>query len=656
MNALDYLHLGNTPEKFFASVPKTVEENIEFRKELHSYLVGDEKAKNDFLAKAFIDPRIFFNACYWVPSPKQGSKSPKVPFILYPHQERAILKFKDAIEQGYDVLADKSRDEGATFLVLGISMMYWLIEEMFQALLGSRVESLVDQATGIKNGYVIGFERCLFYKLLFMMNELPLYLKPQFDKSHMLLQNLENGSCFQGETTNAGFGKGARGRLIMVDEAAQIEPKLAQKIFENIADTSSCVILNSTQGDWGSAHPYAKALADPTTQKVILDWTENPRKNPGLYESPKSGIIRIHDVEYYRDQWPSIFNEVLAERDYPVTDFIGSYPFNADGGIGNFHSKRSPWFDSYEKRPNTTARSVAQNVLRVPAGSSDMFFRYDLLEWLRDGIESPRYEGKIEYILEDSTISSSWFTPGGSNSNLSWWDALPSRRPEQTHNYAVGCDISRGTGTSNSVAAVVDVNTNELVGMLVTPYHRQEQFAELVVALCEWIGGVERPLLNWEKNGASDFEARIEELGYYSLWDNDGKFYGWRSSGGPQGTKIELLNSFEAALFEGRKEKSEFDRLYVKDEQTVNEMAQYVFFEGRVDVGPATMQTESSGAKAAHGDRPIAVALACLCAKQQSPGKRDQYALVEEGSFFDRKRKRDELEAKKQKDSKIWYM
>jgi len=639
----------------FQAVPKTVVENLRFRADLHSYLVTDEKAKIDFLAKAFIDPRIFFNTCFWVPSPKQGSKSPKVPFILYPHQERAVTKFKHGIEVGYDILADKSRDEGATFLVLGMGMVYWLIEPMFQMLLGSRVEDLVDRATGIKNGFVVGFERCLFYKLLFMLQELPLYLKPEFEKSHMILQNLENGSCFEGETTNAGFGKGARGRVIMVDEAAQIEPKLAQKIFENIADTSSCCILNSTQGDWGEAHPYAKALKHPDTHKVILDWTENPRKNPGLYESPKTGIVRIHDVEYYKRLFPGRFDGISRGQDVSVEHLEGTYPFVADGGISNFHCKRSPWFDNYCRRPNTTARSVAQNVLRIPAGSTDMFFRYDLMETLRSQIRSPRYEGRIEFTLAESKIQEAWFSPGGSNSNFSWWDSLPNRRPEQSHNYAVGCDISRGTGASNSVAAVIDVNTSELVGLLVTPYHRQEQFAELVVALCEWLGGVERPLLNWEKNGANDFEARLDELGYYNFWDSNKNFYGWRSSGGPNGTKIELLNSYEAALFEGQKEKTEFDFLHIYDEQTINEMAQYVFFEGRVDVGPATMQTESSGAKAAHGDRPIAVAIANLCAKQQVPGRRDQYSLVEDGSFLDRVRRHEEAEAKKKRDSKEWW-
>jgi len=488
------------------------------------------------------------------------------------------------------------------------------------------------------------------------MNELPLYLKASYEKSHMILQNLDNGSAFEGETTNAGFGKGARGRVIMIDEAAQIEPNLAQKIFENIADTSSCCIFNSTQGDWGAAHPYAKALKLPNTHKVILDWTENPRKNPGLYDSPKNGYVRIYDLKYYKQKWPKTFNKYQQEIPIPVAELDGTYPFIADAGVSNFHCRRSPWFDNYAKRPNTSPRSVAQNVLRVPAGSSDMFFNYALMENLKDKIKSPRYEGKIEYILEGSSIKESWFTPGGSNSNFSWWGELPNRRPEQSHNYAVGCDISRGTGTSNSVAAIIDVNTSELVGILVTPYHRQEQFAELVVALCEWIGGVERPLLCWETNGASDFEARIDELGYYNLYDNEKKFKGWRSSGGPQGTKIELLNSYEAALFEAQKEKTEFDCLYIYDEQLVNEMGQYVFFEGRVDVGPATMQTESSGAKAAHGDRVIGVAIANLCSKQQVKGRRDPYSLVEEGSFFDRKRRRETAETKRQKDSKIWYI
>ena len=288
MRAREYAKLSKTTERLFKAIPKTVAKNIQFRISLHTYLVKDEKAKNDFLAKCFIDPRIFFNTCLWVPAPRQDAANTKVPFILYPKQEEAVLKFKAAIDGGYDIIADKSRDEGATFLNIGLGVLYFLIQDYFRMLMGSRVENLVDKATGIRKGMVVGFERCLFYKLLFLINELPEYLKPNIDKSHMFLQNLDNGSAFEGETTNAGFGKGSRARVILVDEAAQIDPTLAQLIFENIMATSNCCILNSTQGPWGSAHPYDKILKLNKTKIVILDWADNPIKNPGMYSTPKN--------------------------------------------------------------------------------------------------------------------------------------------------------------------------------------------------------------------------------------------------------------------------------------------------------------------------------------------------------------------------------
>ena len=648
--------MTRTMDSLYQAIPKSIPANINFRTQLHSYLVRDDKAKIDFLARCFVDPRIMFNSCFWCPATESNAISPNVPFILYPHQETAVLEMKKAIDFGYDIVADKSRKEGATFIVCGLGMVYWLLKPGFKMLWGSRVEDLVDKGSNIIDGVVVGDEASLFYKLLYLYANLPLYLQPRYQKSHMAFQNLENEAAHSGKATSIAFGKASRAMVIMVDELAAIEPRIAQTLIENIPDVSNCCIFNSTQGDWGSAHPYAKMLVAKKTKTVVLDYTSNPTKNPGLYDSPESGKLRILDIDYYRKRYPGKFDQIENDSIISIDEVKDTYPFIVDGGIETFHRERSPWLDAEYKRPGRTRRGMAQNVLRIPAGSSDLFFRYDLLEHLRDGVKSPLYHGNIEYQIENGEVANPVFAPGGSKSNLSWWDNLPSRRPNQNHNYAVGCDLSKGTGSSNSVAAVVDVNENELVGLLVTPYHRLEQFAELVVALCEWIGGVERPLLSWETNGATDFSARIDELGYYNLWDNGKKGYGWRSSGGPQGTKIELLNSFEAALFESLKEKTEFNYLRIYDAQTIIEMGQYVFFEGRVDVGPATMQTESSGAKSAHGDRVIGVAIACLCAKQQTPGKRDQMYMADEGSFMDRKARKEQLDNKNNKNNKKWWI
>ena len=665
MNAQYYSKISDSPETFFNAIPRKPEENAHFRLMLHTYLVKDVGARANYLALSYLDPAIFFNTSYWVPNPRGKAGERNVPFLLYPHQVPAVRELKRAIDEGYDVNIDKSRDEGATFLICGMFNLYWLIQDNFTALLGSRIEDLVDRSTEIVGGNVSGNEQSLFYKLLYLLNSVPLYLQPKYTKSHMFLQNLNNGASHSGQATSTGFGKGSRATVIGVDELAAVEPNIAQCIIENIADVARCCIFNSTQGDWGAAHPYAKLLTDERTKKIVLDWSQNPNKNVGLYKSPKEGRLTIYDVAHYRKQWPEAFKNIKRDVEFDAARVAGTYPFVTDGGVSCFGQMRSTWIDSEFDRPGRTARGMAQNVFRIPSGSSDLFFSFGLIEKLRDQTRQPYYQGDITYVLDDNNyIGDTWFEPGGNNSVLSWWGELLQGRPFQGHNYIVGCDLSKGTGTSNSVAAVLDVNTNEVVGLLVTPYLSITDFAEKVVALCGWVGGNSAPLLTWEENGAPDFLKRLDELGYYSMYIKENKAgqklkagnrYGWRSTAGPNGSKVEVLNKLDAALHEGLRDGPRFPPLKIYDEQTINELSSYVWFEGKADIGPATTQTDTSGAKAAHGDRVIAVAIANLARRQCEPGSGSTPKFYSENSWQARRDEKEQEEARAKANGKTWW-
>jgi hypothetical protein len=656
MNIRQFSKLSDTPEVFFKAIPREPRANAQFRLDLHPLLARDKGALATYLALSFLDPACFFDTSYWLPNPRGKAGERTVPFILYPHQIPAVRELKLAIDDSYDVNIDKSRDEGATFLICGMFTLYWLIQDGFTTLFGSRIEDLVDRSTEIVGGAVSGNEQSLFYKLLYLLNSVPIYLQPKYTKSHMFLQNLDNGSAHSGQATSAGFGKGSRATVIGVDELAAVEPKIAQCIIENIADVAACCIFNSTQGDWGAAHPYAKLLTDERTKKIVLDWKSNPNKNKGLYQSPKDGQLIIHDIAYYRERWPDAFGGIEPDAMISGEQVTDTYPFILDGGVSNFNQPRSVWYDAEEKRPGRTQRGLAQNVLRIPAGSSDLYFSFGLIERLRDQTRQPEYQGDIAYTLDEANqIRETWFEPGGANSPLVWWGELKQGRPFQGNNYTVGCDLSKGTGTSNSVAAVVDVNTNEVVGLLVTPYLSITDFAEKVVALCEWVGGNSAPLLIFEENGAPDFLKRLDSLGYYSLWIKENKAgqklkagnrYGWRSTAGPNGTKVEVLNGLDAALHEGLKEEPRFPPLKIYDEQSINELGSYVWYEGKVDIGPASAQTETSGAKAAHGDRVIAISIANLARKQSEPGSGSTQRYYSEDSWQARRDDREQRDAK----------
>ena len=592
-----------------------------------------------------------------------------LPFILWPHQEIGVRQVKKSIENGKDVFFKKSRKQGATYINLGVLLLYFLINPDERFLLGSRKENLVDDGSEIKNGSVIGSEETLFYKLLYMLNTLPKYLQPPANalyKKNLFLQNLVNGAAFKGEATNLGFGKAFRCRVALVDEAAQIEPKEAAYIIENIADTAPTSIFNSTTGPWGAAHPYSKLIAEHPDKVIELSFYDNPEQSAGRYTSPEDGKILIKDVEYYKNRFPGCYDNIDTDKVYNINELSKAFPFIADGNISNFGCDRTAWLDEFERDKAITPRGKSQNILCIDSGSTDMFFQFGLLEKLRDKTRQPYYKGDIGYTLDkDGYVYDTWFENGGDNNILSWWGVLKNARPFQGHNYVVGCDLSKGTGTTNSVAAILNVNTNEIEGLLITPYLPVIDFAEKVVALCEWVGGNTPPLLIWEENGAPDFLKRVDELGYYNLFvkedkagkkNKSGNKYGWRSTSGPNGTKVEVMNYLDGSLHEGLKENPRFATLKLYDEQSINEMESYVWFEGRVDIGPASMQTETSGAKASHGDRVIAISITNYGRRQQQPGNGQESRFYSENSFMARKEAKDRKDERQKSGGKLWWM
>ena len=123
------------------------------------------------------------------------------------------------------------------------------------------------------------------------------------------MQSLANGSAFKGEATNLGFGKAFRSRVALVDEAAQIDPKEAGYIIENLADTAPTNIFNSTVGPWGGAHPYSVLMSKHPDKTIELSFYLNPNQNYGLYDSPEEGQVVVYDTEWYRKNYPELLEK-----------------------------------------------------------------------------------------------------------------------------------------------------------------------------------------------------------------------------------------------------------------------------------------------------------------------------------------------------------
>jgi hypothetical protein len=505
-------------------------------------------------------------------------------------------------------------------------------------------------------------------------------MQPNLSKSHLLLENLDNGSMIGGEATTNNFGAGDRAKAVLVDECARIEPNIAQYIIDNIQDTTACAIFNSTHFIWGSGHPYAKLINSNKIEVITLGWEDNPVKNSGIYESPEMDQIVIHDVDYYRKQCPTVFNEIESHKSFIYSDLqlkvadlpediqaeMSEIKFIADGGEGNFNSKRSPWFDAQEAR-GRSRQDIAINILRIPQGSADQFFDdANLVRIENKYVRPPDHTGTLTYNIHKTRPVDVEFRRGGPKL-LKWWGPLPKGRPRQDHNYIVSCDISRGTGASNSVATITDVNDNEVVGVYVNPNIDVTDFAELSVALCLWTGGGSRKTyLIWEGNGPGDtFASRIRKIGYGLVYyrvnekkktrkRSANKEYGWWSTTGINGTKNSLLSDLDAALSESLQKNIRFPYIIIHDIELVRELREYIFLGDKIDVGLSSQTTESSGARYAHGDRVISVALAMLGMKEQPKARIKEQQRVRKNSMAGRMRERKKEAQKKKNECSKW--
>jgi hypothetical protein len=267
-------------------------------------------------------------------------------------------------------------------------------------------------------------------------------------------------------------------------------------------------------------------------------------------------------------------------------------------------------------------------------------------------VRMPYATGDLVWEADNYVVSNTRFVDRVRRGKLLLWATLSNGRLQQDHNYVVSCDISRGTGSSNSVLTILDTNTNEEVGLYVDPNIDVPDFAAYAVAAWTWVGGAKKPLLIWEANGPGETfgkqVAKYKGVRYYCRRNERSKTpeadvekMGWYSTKGENGTKMDLLMMLDTAIQIALKNPSHRQAVVIHDEQTCVEMENYIYAAGHVDVGPAAQVTETSGARYAHADRVISLGMALLGRLGQRPGKpSEEKRGPDRNSPEDRRRRR----------------
>lgn len=550
-------------------VPKTYEENLRWRAKIHQKVIDDVSCIQALRDACAVDPIFWINGFCWTYDPRR-KPYPKLPFILYPFQEEAVNDLVNAIGNN-DILIEKSRDMGASWICSLSMMWFWMFKSMQSFLFGSRNEKYVDDT---------GNPKALFWKLDFTLDHMPAWLKPDGfnNKEHrryLHLENPSNGSVIDGESTTEYFAQGDRRTAILLDEFALVPN--GTSVLGATRDVTKSRIFNSTPD--GTANAFYRLRQKPSLSKIRLHWSVHPGKRKGLYATGEGNKLKILDPIHY----PKDYHPIL------------------DGKL------RSPWYDDECERAEGP-KEIAQHLDIDYLGSGYQFFgAVAVTEYVSRISRPPLYVGDMEY---DPSLGEPRRFRENPKGDLKLWCLLDGdMKPVSDHAIAIGVDISAGTGASNSCLAGYDIATGEKVLELATPYVRPEEFACLAASVARWIRGksIFKPKVIWESNGPGrQFGSKLIELGYHDVYRKSGgkskttDIPGWAST---KETKLILLGDYRDAI-----ENSEIINF---SKEAVEETLQYVYMpNGGVAHAGSAGKEDPSGANANHGDRAMADALA----------------------------------------------
>ncbi len=567
---------------FNSYVPKDVKDNLRWRSRVHRKVLDDPSYANIIKDACSRDPLFFINGFTYTHDTRREPFS-KLPFILYPFQEEGVLEIISAIND-HDLLIEKSRDMGASWICLVSIFWYWRFRTGKDSLLGSRTDEYVDKK---------GNPKALFQRFEYILGNLPIWLKPEGysenehrTKSH--IENPQNGSVVDGEATTENFSAGDRRSVVLLDEFAKV--KIGHLILAATRDVTPCRLFNSTP--LGTANAFYD-LTQTKIKKLRLHWPAHPLKSIGLY-TKRDGIYEVIDNNYWGSR-KNIENEMRL-LDAPILELGVPLP---DG------KTRSPWY-SIQCGRAATAREIAQELDINYEGSGYQYFSTTLIdEAIRKYARPPIMVGDLEY---DETTGDPIRFRENPKGNLRLWCLLDKEgNPLVDSKTVLGNDVSAGTGASNSCASGWNALKHDKILEYVNPFVKPEQFAIQSIAIAKWLGNA---FIIWESNGVGrQFGSRVMELHYSNVYlrRNDesikGKVSdipGWAST---REAKLVLMGQYRSALEKG--ECINYSKL------AVEETLEYVFSpDGGVVHARAASKSDPSGAKTNHGDRVMADALA----------------------------------------------
>lgn len=294
-----------TQRGYTVDYPKVYRENLEYRTRLLKQARESEGLQTVIKERCRRDIFYFFNIFLWTFDPRQVAKS--LPFITYEFQDEYIWELEQAYINSHDILTEKSRAMGASWLMLGFLLHKWLFKDRFTALLGSYIEDLVDNRTIDSH----------FGRLDYLIDHLPKWMLPNgFDpakhRNSMKLDNPQNSAIINGYAPTERFSRAGRYDCIFVDELAFW--KHARSAWTAMGDATKVRYVTSTPN--GKGNLFADLALKSNIKKLILHWSKHPLKTQEWYEQEK----KRRTEEEVAQELDINYNKSISGRVYPEFD------------------------------------------------------------------------------------------------------------------------------------------------------------------------------------------------------------------------------------------------------------------------------------------------------------------------------------------------
>ncbi len=247
---------------------------------------------------------------------------PFFPFRLWPRQCELVEFIKSCITAQAHGLVEKSRDVGATWVCVSVSLWLLLFWPGVTVGWGTRKAALLDR-TGDPN--------TIFEKMRLALDCLPKELLPKgWDRekhcNYCRIVNPEISSAIIGESGDQ-IGRGGRTLIYFKDESAHYEhPEAIEAALSH--NTRTQIDISSVSGmgtifqrkrESGHIWSLGEEPKSSTTNVFVFDWRDDPRKDQAWYEAQRTryaeqGLLHIHAQEVDRDYSAALRRRLIARE------------------------------------------------------------------------------------------------------------------------------------------------------------------------------------------------------------------------------------------------------------------------------------------------------------------------------------------------------